>query len=67
MKTNEPITRRESLKKLIHVSGSLVLAGMFTRMPVSANAQSTDGKFIIEGLGQGEGRAGILCLRSSVV
>jgi uncharacterized protein (DUF362 family) len=50
-----PITRRESIKKLLQISGSLALTGVMTRpfqKPLSAWAGSINQKFIIEGIGQ---------------
>ena len=50
-----PVTRRESIKKLLKISGSLALTGVMTwpfQKSISAWAGSTHKKFIIEGIGQ---------------
>jgi len=55
MKFNQPITRRESIRKLLKWSGCLTLAGA-TRWPLfglpAADAKVANQKFIIEGIGQ---------------
>ncbi len=50
-----PITRRESIKKILKISGGLALTGVITwpfQKTISAWAGSTNKKFIIEGIGQ---------------
>jgi uncharacterized protein (DUF362 family) len=50
-----PITRRESIKKLLEISGGLALTGVMTwpfQKTISAWAGSTNKKFIIEGIAQ---------------
>jgi uncharacterized protein (DUF362 family) len=50
-----PITRRESIKKILKISGGLALTGAITwpfQKTISAWAGSTNKKFIIEGIGQ---------------
>ena len=50
-----PITRRESIKKLLKISGGLALTGAMTwpfQKTISAWAGSTNKKFIVEGIGQ---------------
>ena len=50
-----PITRRESIKKILKISGGLALTGVITwpfQKTISAQARSTNKKFIIEGMGQ---------------
>ncbi|RZB37023.1 MAG: hypothetical protein SRB2_01527 [Desulfobacteraceae bacterium Eth-SRB2] len=50
-----PITRRESIKKLFKITGSLALTGVMTcpfQKTISAWAGSTNKKFIVEGIGQ---------------
>jgi len=50
-----PITRRESIKKILKISRGLALTGVMTRpfqKTISARAGSTNKKFIIEGIGQ---------------
>jgi hypothetical protein len=60
MKPNQPMTRRDSLKKLLQVSGAAALTA-FSGWPLSgpkpAWAKDEKKKFIIEGLGQTEGYA----------
>jgi uncharacterized protein (DUF362 family) len=54
---NCPVTRRESLKKILQLSGGLALAGI-TGTPGSSAihaAASTEKKFIVEALGTSEG------------
>jgi hypothetical protein len=58
MGLHHPITRRESLKKLLHLSGSLALAGFVTapvRRPLSAWAGAKETGFVVEGVGEKEG------------
>ena len=57
MNFDQPITRRESVKKLLQVSGGLALASSAPwpfQSPFSAWAASNKRKFIIEGIGQSE-------------
>jgi uncharacterized protein (DUF362 family) len=57
MNFDPPITRRESIRKLLKLSGSLVFAGAATwplQKPSPAKAASENNKFIIEGIGQNE-------------
>ena len=57
MKFDQPITRRQSIKKLVKLSGGLALAGALTwplQKPSPVKAASENSKFIIEGLGQAE-------------
>ena len=54
MNFDKPITRRESIGKLLKISGSLVLSGAATGSVCSApaaRAESQDKKFIVEGIG----------------
>jgi len=55
MKFDQPITRRQSIRKLLKWSGCLTLAGA-ARWPLfelpAAEAKVTNQKFIIEGIGQ---------------
>ncbi|MGD2272229.1 MAG: DUF362 domain-containing protein [Desulfobacterales bacterium] len=58
MHFEKPITRRESIKRLIKVSGCIALTGAApwsTRSPASAWAASENRKFMIEGIGQANG------------
>lgn len=58
MNFDQPITRRESLGKLLNLSGCLALAGAatgFFQPPLSAGSGTKDRKFIIEGLGTTKG------------
>ena len=58
MGLHHPITRRESLKKLLYLSGSLALARFVTapvRRPLSAWAGAKKTGFIVEGVGEKEG------------
>jgi uncharacterized protein (DUF362 family) len=58
MNLDKPVTRRESIKKLVKLWGSLSLAGSVTgslAVPVVAKAASENKKFIIEGVGHTEG------------
>jgi uncharacterized protein (DUF362 family) len=58
MKFDQPITRRESIRKLLGLSASLAFAGAATwpfRKPLAANASSQNKKFICEGIGRAEG------------
>ncbi|UCE53553.1 MAG: DUF362 domain-containing protein [Desulfobacterales bacterium] len=55
MNFDQPITRRESIRKLLKLSGSLAFAGAATwpiQKPSPAKAASENNKFIIEGIGQ---------------
>jgi uncharacterized protein (DUF362 family) len=57
MKFDRPITRRQSIKKLVKLSGGLAMAGALTwplQKPSPVKAASQDHKFIIEGIGQTE-------------
>lgn len=57
MKFDHPITRRESIRKLLQLSGGLALSGVATwsvQSPLKAWAGSEKKKFIIEGVGQTE-------------
>jgi uncharacterized protein (DUF362 family) len=60
MNMNQPMTRRESLKRLLQISGTAA-AATYTdwtlQGPRSAWAKNEKKKFIIEGLGQTEGYA----------
>ena len=54
---DQPITRRQSIKKLVKLSGGLAMAGALTwpfQKTSLVNAASENKKFIIEGLGQAE-------------
>jgi len=54
---NHPITRRDSLKKIVRLSGGILAAGNFP-LSITAklvNAAETSDKWIIEGLGQTAG------------
>jgi uncharacterized protein (DUF362 family) len=53
MNINDPITRRESLKKLITICGAVALSGV-SRFPLAAPAQAKAApkRFIVEGVGQ---------------
>ena len=58
MNFDKPVTRRESIKKLVKLWGSLNLAGAGTgSLPASvlAEAAPANKKFMIEGIGQTEG------------
>jgi uncharacterized protein (DUF362 family) len=58
MNFDKPVTRRESIKKLVKLWGGLSLAGAFTASvttPVRAQTASADKKFLIEGIGQTDG------------
>ena len=58
MNFNKPLTRRESIKRLLQLGGSLGLAGAVggsLQTPILANAASKNKKFIVEGIGQTEG------------
>jgi len=55
MKPNQPITRRDSLKRLLQISGTAAvtaLTGWPLNAPKSVWAESKKERFIIEGLGQ---------------
>lgn len=56
----QPITRRESIKKLLKISGGLALSGTVT-WPLyasgSARTKPADEKFIVEGFGRNNGYA----------
>jgi len=57
MNFNKPITRRESIRKLVKLSGSLAFAGAATwpiQKPSVAKAASENKKFMIEGIRQNE-------------
>jgi hypothetical protein len=60
MKPNQPMTRRDSLKKLLQMSGAAALTA-FSGWPLSGPkrvwAKDEKKKFIIEGLGQTKGYA----------
>ena len=58
MNFDKPVTRRESIKKLAKLWGSLSLAGAVTgslTIPVLVKAAPANKKFLIEGIGQTEG------------
>jgi uncharacterized protein (DUF362 family) len=58
MGLHHPITRRESIKKLLHLSGSLALARFVTgpvNRTLSAWAGAKETGFIVEGVGEKEG------------
>ena len=58
MALHYPMTRRESIKRLLHLSGSLALAGFVTgsiRGPLLAWAGAKETGFIVEGVGAEEG------------
>ena len=58
MGLHHPITRRQSIKKLLHLSGSLALARFVTgpvKRPLSAWAGAKKTGFIVEGVGEKEG------------
>jgi uncharacterized protein (DUF362 family) len=55
MNLDHPVTRRESLKKLLHISGGIALGGVITWpycSPFSAWAASKKDRFIVEGIGK---------------
>ena len=57
MNFDQPITRRESIRKLLGLSGSLAFAGAVTwpvQTALRAETASQNKKFIIEGIGQTE-------------
>ncbi len=57
MKFNQPITRRESIRKLLQLSGSLALSGAAAwsiQSPRATWAASERKKFMVEGVGQTE-------------
>ena len=57
MNFNQRITRRESIRKLLQLSGSLALSGAAAwsiQSPLAARAASEKKKFMVEGLGQTE-------------
>lgn len=57
MNFDQPITRRQSIKKLVKLSGGLALTGALTwplQKPTPAKAASLNHEFIIEGIGQTE-------------
>jgi uncharacterized protein (DUF362 family) len=58
MNFDKPVTRRESIKKLVKLWGGLSLAGTVSgslTTPVWSQTASVDKKFIIEGIGQTDG------------
>jgi uncharacterized protein (DUF362 family) len=59
MHSDHPVTRRESLKKLLHISGGLALGGFATwpGSPLSTWAGSKKERFIVGGVGKEEGYA----------
>ncbi len=57
MKFDQPVTRRQTIKKLVKLSAGLAFAGAATwpiQKPSPAKATSQNNKFIIEGIGQNE-------------
>ena len=57
MNFNQPITRRESIRRLLQISGSLALSGAAAwsvQAPPAARAASEKKRFLVEGLGQTE-------------
>lgn len=57
MNFDQPITRRQSIKKLVKLSGGLAMAGALTwplQKPSPVKAASHGNRFIIEGIGQTE-------------
>ena len=58
MNFNKPLTRRESIKRLLQLGGSLGLTGAVggsLQTPIVANAATENKKFIVEGIGQTKG------------
>jgi len=58
MELDHPITRRESIKRVLHLSGSLALATFITgsfKRSLSAWAGVKDTGFVVEGIGTREG------------
>jgi uncharacterized protein (DUF362 family) len=58
MNFDKPVTRRESIKKLVKLWGGLSLVGAVSgslTTPVWAKTASADKKFLIEGIGQTDG------------
>jgi len=58
MMDQKPITRRESIKKIIKISGGLTLGSVAIgsgSIPLSARAESKMKGFIVEGIGQTDG------------
>jgi uncharacterized protein (DUF362 family) len=58
MNRDHPVTRRESLKKLLHISGGFAMSGLITWpaiSPLSARAASKKKRFIVEGIGRKQG------------
>lgn len=55
MKLNTPVTRRESIRKMLRISGGLALAGTSPLVsPLAALAEAKRG-FIVEGVGEAKG------------
>ena len=57
MNFNQPITRRESIRKLLQLSGGLALSGTAAwsiQSPIATWAASEKNKFMVEGIGQTE-------------
>ena len=58
MNFKQPITRRQSLRKLLQLTGCLALTGAAAwpgKSPFSAGAASANNKFLVEGIGQTDG------------
>ena len=58
MNYDKPVTRRESIKQLMKLSGYLTLAGsaaLSSKFIESSSAKSSGSKFIVEGIGQTAG------------
>lgn len=57
MNFNQPITRRESIRKLLQLSGGLALSGTAAwsiQSPIATWAAAEKNKFMVEGIGQTE-------------
>jgi uncharacterized protein (DUF362 family) len=58
MNFDKPLSRRETIKKLLHLWGCFSLTGIATvsvQKPIAAKAAPEDKKFLIEGIGQTAG------------
>ncbi len=55
MNLYDVMTRRQAIKKVAQVSGSLAFTGLFARTPQRARATSEPERFVVEGVGREEG------------
>jgi len=55
MKFNSPMTRRESIQKMLRISGGIALAGAAVWMPSRYARAAQNSGFLVEGIGEAKG------------